>query len=114
MDRRDLLEAMFRAGVAACHPAHIVPQHLPAPPPGRTILLAVGKAAAAMAKAVEDEWRGPLTGLAVAPHGTDAPLQRIALATAAHPVPDEAGVAAARRLLALAESAGPNDLVLVM
>jgi glycerate 2-kinase len=114
MDRRDLLEAMFRAGVAACHPARILPQHLPEPPPGRTILLAVGKGAATMAKAVEDEWRGPLTGIAVAPHGTDEPLQRIALLTAAHPVPDEASVAAAERPLARAAEAGPDDLVLVL
>jgi glycerate 2-kinase len=114
MDRRDLLEAMFRAGVAACHPARALPQHLPEPPPGCTILLAVGKAAATMAKAVEDEWRGPLTGIAVAPHATDEPLQRIASVTAAHPVPDEASVAAAERLLALAAGAGPDDLVLVL
>jgi glycerate 2-kinase len=114
MDRRDLLRAIFRAGVAACHPARVLPQHLPQPPPGRTILLAVGKGAATMAKAVEDEWRGPLTGVAVAPHGTDEALQRIALVTAAHPVPDQASIAAAERLLALAAKAGPDDLVLVL
>lgn len=114
MDRRDLLEAIFRAGVAACHPARVLAQHLPEPPPGRTILLAFGKGAATMAKAVEDEWRGPLTGLALAPHGTHAPLRRIDLATAAHPVPDEASIAAAERLLALAAGAGPDDLVLVL
>lgn len=114
MDRRDLLEAMFRAGVAACHPARVVPQHLPDPPPGRTILLAVGKGAGTMAKVVERAWAGPLSGVAVAPHGMDEPLQRIALLTAAHPVPDEASVAAAERLLALAAEAGPDDLVLVL
>jgi hydroxypyruvate reductase len=114
MDRRDLLEAMFRAGVAACHPARALPQHLPEPPPGRTILLAVGKAAATMAKAVEEAWPGPLSGVAVAPHGTDDPLQRIALLSAAHPGPDLASVAAAERLLALAAEAGPDDLVLVL
>ncbi|WP_324749380.1 DUF4147 domain-containing protein [Sphingomonas sp. LY54] len=114
MDRRDLLEAMFRAGVAACHPARVLPQYLPEPPPRRTILLAVGKGAATMAKAVEKAWPGPLTGIAVAPHGTHELLQRIVLLTAAHPVPDEASIAAAERLLALAAGAGPDDLVLFL
>ena len=114
MDRRDLLEAMFRAGVVACHPARVLAQHLPEPPPGRTILLALGKGAATMAKGVEEAWAGPLSGVAVAPYGTDEPMQRISLLTAAHPVPDQASIAAAERLLALVAEAGPDDLVLVL
>lgn len=114
MDERRLLETMFRAGVAACHPRHVLPLHLPEPPPSRTFLLALGKGAAAAAEAVEQVWEGPLTGLAVAPHGTTARLRHIDLLTAGHPVPDEASVAAAQRLLALAEEAGPDDLVLVL
>lgn len=67
-----------------------------------------------MARAVEQLWDGPLSGLAVAPHGEAERTGRIEILTAAHPVPDEASVAAAKRLLALAESAGPEDLVLVL
>jgi hydroxypyruvate reductase len=114
MDERRILEAMFRAAVAACHPRHVLPQHLPEPPPGRTFLLALGKGAAAAAEIVEDIWEGPLTGLAVAPHGTAAHLRHIDLLTANHPVPDESSVAAAQRLLALAEEAQAEDLVLVL
>jgi hydroxypyruvate reductase len=77
-------------------------------------VLALGKAAVAMAQAVETRWPGPLSGLAVAPHGSRGGLERIALVTAAHPLPDEASVAAAERLLALARAAGPDDLVLVL
>ncbi|HYG31152.1 MAG TPA: DUF4147 domain-containing protein [Allosphingosinicella sp.] len=113
MSRADL-EAIWRAGVEACLPARVVPPHLPAPPKERTIALAIGKAAAGMAEALEAHWPGPLEGLAVAPHGTGAALGRIALAHAGHPLPDEASVAAAERLMALAQQAQPGDLVLVL
>jgi hydroxypyruvate reductase len=113
MSRADL-ERIWRAGVGACLPARLLPPHLPQPPWGRTIALALGKAAAGMAEALESCWPGELTGLAVTPHGTSAALDRIELATAAHPVPDDASVAAAERLLALASEAGPDDLVLVL
>lgn len=111
---REQLAAIYRAGVAACLPERVLPPHLPGPPPGRTILLALGKAAAGMARVVEETWPGPLHGIAVVPHGTDVSLRRIELVPAGHPVPDGASVRAAGRLLALASEAGPDDLVLVL
>jgi hydroxypyruvate reductase len=105
---------MFDAAVAAALPARIVPPHLPAPPQGRTIVLGAGKASAAMAKAVEDNWPGPLEGLVVTRYGHAVPCQRIEIVEAAHPVPDAAGEAAARRILELARGAGPDDLVLCL
>ena len=91
-----------------------MPRHLPAPPKGRTIVLGAGKASAAMAKAVEDHWPGPLEGLVVTRYGHAVPCERIEIVEAAHPVPDAAGQAAARRILELAEGAGPDDLVLCL
>jgi hydroxypyruvate reductase len=111
---RQHLEAIWRAGVAACLPARAVPPHLPPPPPGRTFLLALGKAAVPMAQAVEARWQGPLSGLAVTPRGSEARLDRIEILGSAHPMPDETSVAAAERLLGLAGQAGPDDLVLVL
>jgi hydroxypyruvate reductase len=108
------LISIWRAGVAACLPERVVPPHLPEPPPGRTIVLALGKAAVPMALAVEQAWRGPLEGLAVASNGATGRLEGIEIATAGHPVPDAGSVAAAERLLRLARSAGPDDLVLVL
>ena len=70
--QRDLLRAMFDAAVDAALPDKVVPKHLPPPPKGRTIVLGAGKASAAMAKAVEDHWPGPLEGL-VRARGGDAP-----------------------------------------
>jgi glycerate-2-kinase len=113
MSRRDL-ERIWRAGAEACLPARVLPRHLPEAPRGRTVALALGKAAAGMAEALEAAWEGALSGLAIAPHGTRASLRHMELLTAAHPVPDAASAAAAERLLALAASAGPDDLVLVL
>jgi hydroxypyruvate reductase len=108
------LEAIWRAGVEACLPERVLPPHLPPPPPGRTILLALGKAAVPMARSVEARWRGPLSGLAVAPRGGGGALERVETMFAAHPMPDSSSVAAAERLLALARDAGEDDLVLVL
>jgi hydroxypyruvate reductase len=113
MSRADA-ERIWRAGVEACLPARLLPPHLPKPPRGRTVALAIGKAAAGMAGALETAWDGPLSGLAVSPHGTRASLRRLELLTAAHPVPDTASARAAERLLALAADAGPDDLVLAL
>jgi len=112
--RRDL-ERIFRAGVEACLPERVLPPFLPEPPTdGRTLLLAVGKAAGTMARAAETRLAGQVVGCAVVPHGTDADLDRVELFHAGHPVPDEAGVAAGEHLIALAQSADRRDLVLVL
>lgn len=109
-----LLRRMFAAAVAAAQPALCVPPHLPAPPRGRLVVLGAGKASAAMARAVEDHWRGPLSGLVVTRYGHAVPCERIAIIEAAHPVPDAAGEAAARRMLALIAGLTTDDLVLCL
>jgi hydroxypyruvate reductase len=63
---------------------------------------------------VEDHWDGPLEGLVVTRYGHGAPCRRIEIVEASHPVPDERGFDAAGRILALARSAGPDDLVLCL
>lgn len=113
-DPKALLRAMFDAAVASAQPAVCVPPHLPKPPKGRLIVLGAGKASAAMAMAVEDAWDGPLEGLVVTRYGYGAPCRRIEIVEAAHPVPDAAGHAAARRILEIAEGAGPDDTVLFL
>lgn len=113
---RNLLRALFDRAVAAALPDRVVPAHLPKPPKGRTIVLGAGKASAAMAKAVEDHWpaAAPLSGLVVTRYGHGVPCKRIEIVEASHPVPDTAGTEAARRILALTQSAGPDDLVLCL
>ena len=109
-----LLKTMFDAAISAALPEKIVPRHLPAPPKGRTIVVGAGKASAAMAKAVEDHWPGPIEGLVITRYGHAVPCRRIEIVEAAHPVPDAAGHAAAQRILELAKGAGPDDLVLCL
>jgi glycerate 2-kinase len=92
---------MFEAAIAAAQPAHCVPRHLPAAPRGRLIVIGAGKASAAMARAVEENWQGELSGLVVTRYGYAVPCQRIEIVEAAHPVPDAAGSAAAQRIHAL-------------
>ncbi len=111
---RQILRAMFDAAIAAAQPSLCVPSHLPPPPKGRFIVIGAGKASAAMARAVEDHWQGPLEGLVVTRYGYAVPCSRIEIVEAAHPVPDAAGLDAAKRILALAQSAGPDDTVLCL
>ncbi|WP_425545428.1 glycerate kinase type-2 family protein [Labrys sedimenti] len=105
---------MFEAAVAAATPSACMPAFLPRPPKGRTIVVGAGKAAAAMAKALEDTWDGPLQGVVVTRYGHAVPCQRITVIEAAHPVPDLNGVKAAARMLALVEGAGEDDLVIAL
>jgi hydroxypyruvate reductase len=112
--QRALLRRMFDAAIASAQPAVCIAQHLPAPPRGRLLVIGAGKASAAMARAVEDHWRGPLSGLVVTRYGYAVPCQRIEIVEAAHPVPDAAGLAAAGRLLELVRGLTPEDLVLCL
>ncbi|MDA0704587.1 MAG: glycerate kinase [Proteobacteria bacterium] len=107
-----LLRALFDAAVAAADPALRVAAHLPPPPPGRTVVLGAGKASAVMARAIEEAWDGPLSGLVVTRYGYAQDCRSIEIVEAAHPVPDAAGEAVSRRILEIAESCGEGDLVL--
>jgi glycerate 2-kinase len=111
-DAKTLLRALFDAAVTRALPAVCVPPHLPEPPKGRTIVVGAGKAAAAMAKIVEDNWQGPISGLVVTRYGHAVPTAKIEVVEASHPVPDAAGMEAARRILKLVQGLGPDDLVL--
>lgn len=114
-----LLRRMFEAAVDAVRAERCVPSALPEPAAGgRTLVAGAGKAAAAMALAVEREWsaRGhpPPEGLVVTRYGHGAPCRHVEVVEAAHPVPDEAGRAAGGRILALAAGLGPDDLLLCL
>lgn len=111
---RALLRQMFDAAIAAAQPALCLPPQLPPPPRGRLVVIGAGKASAAMARAVEDHWTGPLSGLVVTRHGYGVPCERIQIVEAAHPVPDAAGEVAAQRLLHTVQGLTEDDLVLCL
>lgn len=116
MSPRDLLRALFDAAIASAQPAQVVPAHLPDPASvkGRLVVIGAGKASAAMARAVEDHWPGPLAGLVVTRYGYSVACERIEIIEAAHPVPDEAGLLAAQRIQALVQGLSEDDLVLCL
>jgi len=105
---------MFDAAIAAALPQKSLRKFLPEPPSGRTIVVGCGKAAAAMARAVEARWKGPLEGLVVTRYGHRAKTRRIEVVEAAHPVPDMAGREAAERILRMVQGLTANDLVLFL
>ena len=111
--RRALLEGAFGAAVAASKRPEAIIDALPERPMGRVVVIAAGKGAVPMAQAVEAHWPD-VTGVAVTRTGYGGPLKSIELIEARHPVPDEAGAAAAERCLALADSLGEGDLLLVL
>lgn len=113
-DPRALLKAMFDAAIAAALPDRSLPAYLPKPPKGRTIVVGCGKAAASMAKAVEDHWKGEISGLVVTRYGHNAPTRQIEVVEAAHPVPDLAGREAAERILKMVQGLCADDLVLFL
>jgi glycerate 2-kinase len=114
MKPREILRAMFDAAVAAAMPQHCIAQNLPARPKGRTIVVGAGKASAAMAAEFERVWGQPVSGLIVTRYGHGVPCKNIEIIEAAHPVPDDAGTMAARRMLDLVAGLTADDLVVAL
>jgi glycerate 2-kinase len=113
----DILRTLFDAALKAALPDGKFDGRLPPKPKGRTIVLGAGKGSARMAAAFEEAWSragGTCEGLVVTRYGQGAPTRQIEIVEASHPVPDEAGLKAAGRILALAREAGPDDLVVCL
>ena len=113
-DPRGFLEHLFQKAIDAARPEKAVGAFLPERPRGRTLVIGAGKAAAAMAGAVEAAWDGPLEGLVVTRYGHGAPTRRIEVVEASHPVPDAAGEKAAQRMLQAVRGLSADDLVLCL
>ena len=121
IEPRAFLRSLFDTAIAAAQPAAVTAAHLPAPPKGRTLVLGAGKAGGAMAAAVDALWpaNAPLSGLVVTRYDHVPPAYRarpgrIEVVEAAHPVPDEAGAQAARRIVELTRGLSADDLVLCL
>ncbi len=111
------LRQLFAAAIAAANPEHCLSAFIPDPPKGRTIVIGAGKAAASMALCVEKHWRGPLAdlhGLVITRYDHGAPCKHIEVVEAAHPVPDEAGLNATRRIMQMVAGLSADDLVLCL
>lgn len=118
---RDFLEHLYRIAVDRALPLASMGPYLPEPPKGRTLVLGAGKAGGSMAQALEALWPADarLEGLVVTryhhiPPRPEGLAKRIEIVEAAHPVPDEAGLKAAERMLAMTEGLTADDLVLCL
>jgi len=111
---RAFLTELFQAAVRAADPRAALRAHLPARPKGRVVVIGAGKGAAQLAATFEDLWDGPLTGVVVTRYGYGCPTQRIRVLEAAHPVPDQAGLAASEALFAAVAGLTADDLVVVL
>ncbi|MDH3282909.1 MAG: glycerate kinase [Gammaproteobacteria bacterium] len=108
------LRRLFDEAVAAASAERCIPPHLPPPPRGRTVVIGAGKAAAAMARTVEQHWPTRIEGLVLTRYGHRAPCRDIEVVEASHPVPDDVGRETALRILARVSGLGEDDLVLAL
>lgn len=131
-DLRNDLKAIYTAAIAAANPGEAVRRYLfrrgdaivllsengselsfNLAGTRRVYVIGAGKATAPMASAVEELLGGRITkGLIAVKHGHTAPLQRIETVEATHPVPGEEGMGAAKRISAILDGAGADDLVI--
>jgi len=111
---RELLRRLFDTAIDSAQPAHHIDAYLPPPPPGRVIVIGAGKASAAMARAVEQHWRGPLSGLVVTRSGYAVRCERIEIIEGSHPVPDASSLRAAERIRDSVRGLSGDDLVLCL
>lgn len=112
-DPTTLLRGLFDRAVAVADPMQSLAGFLPPRPKGRLVVIGAGKASARMAEAVEAVY-GPCEGLVITRYGYARPCQGIEIFEAAHPVPDDNGLRATRRMLGLLEGLSENDTVLAL
>ena len=113
-DSPTMLRRLFDAAVAAASPVQCMPATLSRLPDRDYVVTGAGKAAAAMAREVANRFPGRTRGMVIVPYGHALDCGNIEVIEAAHPVPDEAGVKAAHRLLDLVAGLSADDHVIFL
>lgn len=111
---REALHRIMRSAIAASDPVKGVLAHLPKAPVGRTVVVGAGKAAGAMAAAIDEHWSGSLGGVVITRYGHGTACERIKVIEAGHPIPDEAGERGAREILQAVSGLSSDDLVIAL
>ncbi len=114
IDPAKLLRQALDAAIASAQAENCLPAYLPRPGKGRTLVIGAGKASASMAQTLEKHWQGELSGLIVTQYGYAVPCKQIEIVEAAHPVPDQAGMDAAQRMLELISHLQADDQVICL
>lgn len=113
---RDLLLSAFHVALDAANPQKLVPAFLPDSPKGRTLVIGGGKAAASMARTVEENWpaTSPLSGLVVTRYQHGLATRKIKVVESSHPLPDGRGAEAVQHMLDEVQQLSQDDLLLVL
>ena len=111
---KTFLVDLFRTAVDAADPHLCLPAFLPEPPKGKTVVIGAGKASAKMAQALEQHWKGDLSGVVVTRYDHAVPTKQIKIIEASHPVPDEAGMAATQQIKNCVANLSEDDLVICL
>lgn len=112
--KKEFLSQLFHAAVERADPKRALSEALPEKPAGKTVVIGAGKGAAQLAAAFEDLWDDPLSGTVVTRYGYASPCKTIKVLEASHPVPDEAGLAAAKALFEAVSGLTEDDLVVAL
>ena len=110
-EAKQFLRSLFDTAVAAATPRNCMRAWMPLRPAGRVIIVGAGKAAASMAKELEELWSAPLEGTVIVPYGYGSSCRWIEVVEASHPVPDDAGVSAAAAVLDSVSNLSADDTV---
>ncbi|PAJ75024.1 glycerate kinase [Pseudoalteromonas sp. NBT06-2] len=105
---------LFHTAINAAHPKVVLAKYLPKNTNKRAVVIGAGKAAASMAQALEQHWQGPLSGLVVTRYGHNETCKHIEVVEAAHPIPDDAGQAVAKRIMQLVDGLTKDDIVVCL
>ncbi len=108
------LKSLFDEAVKAADPELIIQRYIPDPPKGKTKVIGVGKAAAKLAFALENSFKGPISGTVVTPYGHSVKCKNIEVIEASHPLPDENGLLAAGKILKAVKDLTVDDLVIAL
>ena len=111
---RNFLKSLFLEAVRTADPELIIQPFVPDPPKGKTVVIGVGKAAAKLAFALENSFKGSLSGVVVTPYGHGVNCRNIDVLEAAHPIPDENGLLASRKIFRAVKDLSADDLVIAL
>lgn len=111
---RKFLETLFSEAVHTANPELIILPYVPDRPKGKTVVVGVGKAAAKLALALEQNFSGPLTGVVVTPYGHGVKCKNIQVIEASHPLPDNNGVVASKKIFSAIKNLTSDDLVIAL
>lgn len=121
MGERDnilLLREMFDVAIRSVSAELCIPAHIPSPVRGKTLILGVGKAAAAMTRVAAKHMQGNWEAIVLTRYGHGYPesemLTNIRVFEAGHPLPDQHGLEATRIILEEVRRLGEQDQLLML